>query len=1140
MQINELSGDERFLFENIPCRRTDKGEILSTVGQIALYGLKNFLFKSRENSFVFEITDSAQAKKISDTLRRKFIGVVYISDTVKDSEEKFLFCLRIVFFTRLVRFGKFQVIIGNKVKSTFKKHGLEAENYDALQNIFMFSDGVTDENCFAFLTAENAPDSEVEEEISGTENNSEVEEEISDTENDSEVEENHFVTSKKVLQIQGNECRLFVRLEGEGQNFRAVAYRVVFDKNKNVNQQMTLQLAYGNIEFSDEKSFVAARVKEILQETPNYISIWNEYANHEGDFLLEKARAVGTISYLPNFNHTDKGVEITVTDETACDLSYISAGDRLEMRVEDEFPPYYIVDTKMTWQDYQQKKEEVLAILNSPDENDNRPRTKSKLPKYPSFEVTAVGEKTLTLKGEKDLSTQGKLFFSIYGDEKQIETRTEARRRIENGKSAAPNLGLILGGRTEISAQSLGLTSENKVHINPRTQLLNEKIFRNEPTINQIQAIDIALNTPDIAVIQGPPGTGKTTVITAILERLNELSDKNNLQAGQVLITSLQHDAVQNVIERITINSLPTIKFGKREHDENQDFEMAMTNWCEKTLNELEKKYPQLRQTDKEKKLSELISLYILSPSNAKALNFLRAARLEVREESLLEKIDEVIADLQPTKFSSENNLLQKIYRIPTKTESFADGGQEFLIDLLNDLESLFGEKPTGTQTKILNTIKTACLADSWDEKILNDLKICRQKLLEKVIPAPVFDSEEIREDVTEIYQAVKNFLQLPENEIDNAVYELYRTLRDNPQSVKSAISTYSFAFAATAQQSDRKEIKLAKNVDNPYDDSTHAEYDTVIVDEAARITPGDLMIPLSQASRRIILVGDQRQLPHIYDEEIFQALRNEGKLKDESDIKVSMFEHLWNRAKALEKSDGIKRTITLDAQFRMHPMLGNFVSDNFYAPYGESFSSPRPATDFVQNISPSPVRWINLSTNRGRHIRTSSRSLMRLCEVDVIAETLEKYLAAPENENLTFGVISFYRAQAQAVKKKLKNFGSRVRIGTVDEFQGMEFDVMFLSVVRTAKNNFDFNEIDFETLKSDDAERQKIGGSVYGFLTDNRLCVALSRQKKLLIVVGDSEIFTGENYSRLAEICVPAMYNLYKLCEAEGCIVNG
>ncbi len=55
-----------------------------------------------------------------------------------------------------------------------------------------------------------------------------------------------------------------------------------------------------------------------------------------------------------------------------------------------------------------------------------------------------------------------------------------------------------------------------------------KKIFsKNPPTPNQIEAIDIALNTPDIAIVQGPPGTGKTTIVTAIIERLNELSDKS-------------------------------------------------------------------------------------------------------------------------------------------------------------------------------------------------------------------------------------------------------------------------------------------------------------------------------------------------------------------------------------------------------------------------------------------------------------------------------------------------------------------------------------------------------------------------------------------------------------------------------------
>lgn len=290
--------------------------------------------------------------------------------------------------------------------------------------------------------------------------------------------------------------------------------------------------------------------------------------------------------------------------------------------------------------------------------------------------------------------------------------------------------------------------------------------------------------------------------------------------------------------------------------------------------------------------------------------------------------------------------------------------------------------------------------------------------------------------------------------------------------------------------------------------------------------------------------------MPHIYDEEIFQALRDEGQLENEGDIKTSMFEHLWMKAKELEKSDGIKRAVTLDAQYRMHPTLGNFVSQNFYEPHEQAFRSPRPASDFVQPISSTPVRWVNIPASRGRDLRSSSRSLYRTCEIDYIAETLNNYLEDSRNDKLTFGVISFYRAQAQAIKQRLKDFGSRVRIGTVDEFQGMEFDVIFLSVVRSGK---DFSDIDFDFLEnpplSSDKESfdeykkicDEVGRKIYGFLNvENRLCVALSRQKRLLIVVGDADMFRGNTSARIAKICVPAMYHLYKLCESEGSVVNG
>lgn len=1124
MQLNELRADERFLFEDVPCEKLETSTILSMTGRLELYGLDEFFFRSRSGSFAFKITDASQRGAIKDCLSRRFIGLANLAVLPKNDEQ--FFCLRIIFFMRKVHFGRFQVILSNAVREKLREKNFDVSDNAAITEMFQFSDGVSEENCFAFLSTLPPPAEPVNE--TSTEDTTGLDEskELAESKEPEAAEPN-----KKIFQIEGQDCKLLVRLEGEGFDSRAIAYRVVFTSRENQNEQLALQLAYGNMEFSDEQSFVAARVREILQESPNYISIWNEYANREGDFLLRRARAVGEISFLPKFNQTSDGIALTLIKDGKCDLSWLSAGDRLELREE---PPPYLADNEMTWQDYQAWKAQNSALLKK---------------KPPHFEIAKITEETLTLKSERIFSSDSKLYFSIYGDEKQIETRTEARRRIEEAKSASPNLGLILGSKAEQLSQSFGLPAQSRQYISPRSALLSQKIFRNEPTPRQIQAIELALNTPDITIIQGPPGTGKTTVITAILERLNEISDKTKPQTGQVLITSLQHDAVENVIERIEINSLPTIKFGRRVRDEEQSPEIQLNQWCEKIRDALAEKHPTLRQTEEARQLFELFNHYMQAPSNSTALNFLNNARKFIRDKTLLEEVNEIISQLEPLKTSDSNELLTKIYRLPTTEKSFADGGQEILIDLFNELEELFAPQPTPPQEIMLSTLRDAALAEHPDESTLKALRELKQELLARCIKPPIFEVQEARDDVTEIYEQIKRSLERPQDATENIIYDLYRELRDNPQAVRQAVASYNFAFAATAQQSDRTEIKIAKNLETPWEDKVHAQYETVIVDEAARITPGDLMIPLSQASRRIILVGDQRQLPHIYDEEIFQALREDGQLENEGDIKTSMFEHLWNKAQELEQSDGIKRTVTLDAQYRMHPTLGNFVSQNFYEPYGESFRSPRPAEDFQQAICLSPVRWVNIPANRGKDLRSASRSLYRTCEIDYIAKTLDEYLADPKNKKLSFGVISFYRAQAQAIKRKLKDFGTRVRIGTVDEFQGMEFDVIFLSVVRSGKNfsnvDFDFLEnpppvADKEAFNKYKKRRDEIGGKIYGFLNvENRLCVALSRQKRLLIVVGDADMFRANDAARTAKICVPAMYNLYKLCESEGSVVN-
>ena len=60
------------------------------------------------------------------------------------------------------------------------------------------------------------------------------------------------------------------------------------------------------------------------------------------------------------------------------------------------------------------------------------------------------------------------------------------------------------------------------------------------------------------------------------------------------------------------------------------------------------------------------------------------------------------------------------------------------------------------------------------------------------------------------------------------------------------------------------------------------------------------------------------------------------------------------------------------------------------------------------------------------------------------------------------------------------------------------------------------------EEYKEWELYRDKVGMQNYGFLiSENRLCVSLSRQKKLLIVVGNTEMFYNGEWGRIAEICL-------------------
>ena len=112
--------------------------------------------------------------------------------------------------------------------------------------------------------------------------------------------------------------------------------------------------------------------------------------------------------------------------------------------------------------------------------------------------------------------------------------------------------------------------------------------------------------------------------------------------------------------------------------------------------------------------------------------------------------------------------------------------------------------------------------------------------------------------------------------------------------------------------------------------------------------------------------------------------------------------------------------------------------------------------------------------------------------------------------EKLEVAVIAMYQDQVKALTDALKHLRlSWLDVDTVDAFEGLEADIVIVSLVRSN-------------------QAKKIG-----FLSNaQRLNVAVSRAKKLLIMVGDLETVTGPAGEKLYR-------PLFDRCSKEGRVIG-
>jgi len=1073
----------------------------------------NYSILIDEKLYAIEIIDKNKLNEIDFFfLNRNYTAIVNVIESIRDK----YFTMEIIFFSFPVQevFVPFYVELDEKILKTAKKSGMikPRENIDDLRKRLkeLTSFEINGENYFLTSTA-NSSEKEVFsnesfklfqniEKIQKSKNLSDDEKKLYIEENQKKLEKIKLEEKDLAFTIHGDYIHLPVKKDiTQDENYRFTATKLV-SFNSTIKKD-TLRLIKGDIIF--ENGFVSKKIAndlgDIIEKEDSYLKAWDVYLEKEGEILLDRAKAVGVLKIL---NIQQKGEEYFLKIEDFEVLeNLLNEGDYLSF-VDQE--PNYIKDN-LTWIEHlAQMEQESIA--------------EKKAKGNESFEIRRMEHGFIVIKSDKNLSdlTSKKVVLSIYGDEIQLKRKLEARKRLLEGKSANPLLGFII----EDSEKIKNYSKANKIKkIEPLTEYVKNKIFSNPPTQNQIDAIDIALNTPDIAIIQGPPGTGKTTVLTAIIERLNEESDKENIK-GQVLVAGFQHDAVENIIQRLDINGIPTPKFRKKSTTlvDMNSYERVI-EWSSTIANKLKEELPELSNQVKINKLNQFFEIYLKSPSKQIAIELLTYIiddlGLYLLSDAVIKRSNEILEKLNEKKQDTINEL-QLIYALRTNKEAYLDDGRERNIDLL---VSAIGKSLNKEEKQILEADPSNDL-DAYLKKLIK----LKYSLIDRLYPKPVFRAEKPSEDIIGLKELVEDELsqgRSDKDKINVILSEYINELECNPFGLKDMIEEYSYVYSSTTGQSSQATKQKKVNEDED------VSFDTVIIDEAARVAPMDLLVAMVLAKRRIILVGDHRQLPHMVDEEVIKS----ADLDENDFINESIFGYLKKRAEKLCEYDNIQRAITLENQYRTHPVLGEFVSENFYYKEGdfdERFKSPLQDIEkfFKQElpgIENTPAVWIDVPNHECKERRAWSRE----CEADKVITYLKKWILSEQGKKLEFGIITFYRNQVEILNKKLKEtftkeerdtFSKRLKIGTVDSFQGMEFDIVFLSIVRSR---------DLRTI----TDKLK-DYNLFGFLiSKNRLCVSMSRQKKSLIVVGDKEFFESER----AKQDVEELYNFLQLCKSKG-----
>eukprot|EP00794_Sanderia_malayensis_P005020 gene5020-5678_t len=416
------------------------------------------------------------------------------------------------------------------------------------------------------------------------------------------------------------------------------------------------------------------------------------------------------------------------------------------------------------------------------------------------------------------------------------------------------------------------------------------------------------------------------------------------------------------------------------------------------------------------------------------------------------------------------------------------------------ELGVIHGPPGTGKTTTVIEIIKQA--VKKFDLKVLAcaPSNVAVDNLVAKLTgekiklvrlghPARVYshlqkyslDAALMNSDSAEVVQGVRNDisetlgkLRKARNDgearkLKNELKYLKRELREREnKALKFVLSNANVILSTTTSSSMEGPLKHLEN----------EHFDLLIIDEAAQALEASCWIALPYANK-CILAGDHQQLPPTI---ISKEAAKKG-------LEVTLMERVIK-----EFGEPVVKMLT--TQYRMHNDIMTWPSNELYngkLVADESVSSHLlsglPGVEATENTE-IPLLFVDTAGCFMYELQEETEeSKGNHYEVSIVEELVESLVSSGVKQEY-IGVITPYNLQVELIRQALSSKYPKIEVRSVDGFQGREKEAIVMSLVRSNEQ-----------------------GEV-GFLKeDRRLNVAITRARRHLAVVGDSQTISHHSF---------------------------